>query len=44
MKGARVLGNFIAGDWADAVDGEALDVINPSTAETIERVPRRGEL
>ena len=33
-----MLGNVIAWDWADAIDGEALDVINPSTAETIERV------
>jgi 1-pyrroline dehydrogenase len=32
--------NFIGGDWADAVDGGTMEVINPATGETIAHVPR----
>jgi 1-pyrroline dehydrogenase len=30
---------FVGGDWVDSVDGEAMDVLNPSTGETIAQVP-----
>jgi 1-pyrroline dehydrogenase len=32
--------NFVGGEWVDAVDGGTMEVINPSTGETIAEVPR----
>ena len=31
---------FVGGEWADGADGETMEVINPSTGETIAEVPR----
>jgi 1-pyrroline dehydrogenase len=30
---------FIGGEWADAIEGETMEVVNPSTGETIASVP-----
>jgi 1-pyrroline dehydrogenase len=35
--------NFVGGEWAGAVEGETMEVINPSTGETIAEVPRGTE-
>ena len=32
--------NFVGGEWVDSVEGETMEVINPSTGETIAEVPR----
>src|SRR5215216_6723671 len=32
--------NFVGGKWVDAVDGDTMEVLNPSTGETIAEVPR----
>src|SRR5919199_4128254 len=32
--------NFVGGDWVDSSSGETMEVINPSTGETIAEVPR----
>jgi len=32
--------NFVGGDWVDSASGETMEVINPSTGETIAEVPR----
>ncbi len=32
--------NFIGGKWVDAADGGTMEVLNPSTGETIAEVPR----
>jgi 1-pyrroline dehydrogenase len=32
--------NFVGGEWVDAVDGGTMEVLNPSTGETIAEVPR----
>jgi 1-pyrroline dehydrogenase len=32
--------NFIGGEWVDAAEGGTMEVINPSTGETIGRVPQ----
>ncbi len=35
--------NFVGGEWVGAVDGETMEVVNPSTGETIAEVPRGSE-
>jgi betaine-aldehyde dehydrogenase/aminobutyraldehyde dehydrogenase len=35
--------NFVGGDWVDAVEGETMEVLNPSTGEVIAEVPRGSE-
>jgi acyl-CoA reductase-like NAD-dependent aldehyde dehydrogenase len=35
--------NFVGGEWVDALDGDTMDVVNPSTGETIAEVPRGTE-
>src|SRR5437763_9547050 len=30
---------FVGGEWADAIDGGTMDVLNPATGETIAQVP-----
>jgi 1-pyrroline dehydrogenase len=35
--------NFVDGQWVDAVDGATSDVINPSTGESLGRVPEGTE-
>ena len=37
--GTRLLDNYIAGRWTPASSGEALDVVNPATAQALARVP-----
>ena len=32
--------NFVGGEWVDAAEGGTMDVLNPSTGETIASVPR----
>jgi 1-pyrroline dehydrogenase len=32
--------NFVGGEWVDAVEGGTMEVLNPSTGETIAKVPR----
>src|SRR2546423_1839243 len=32
--------NFVGGEWVDSTSGETMEVINPSTGETIAEVPR----
>ena len=32
--------NLIGGEWVDARSGEAMEVLNPATGETIAEVPR----
>jgi acyl-CoA reductase-like NAD-dependent aldehyde dehydrogenase len=32
--------NFVAGEWVDAVEGETMEVLNPSTGEVIAEVPK----
>jgi 1-pyrroline dehydrogenase len=32
--------NFVGGEWTDASGGETMEVLNPSTGETIAEVPR----
>ena len=32
--------NFVGGEWVDSASGETMEVINPSTGETIADVPR----
>jgi 1-pyrroline dehydrogenase len=32
--------NFVGGEWVDAVGGETMEVLNPSTGEVIAEVPR----
>src|ERR687887_478705 len=32
--------NFVGGEWVDSASGETMEVINPSTSETIADVPR----
>src|SRR5918912_4502243 len=32
--------NFVGGEWVDSLDGGTMEVINPSTGETIAEVPR----
>jgi 1-pyrroline dehydrogenase len=32
--------NFVGGEWVDASGGETMEVLNPSTGETIAEVPR----
>src|SRR5688572_11131697 len=34
--------NLVGGEWADAASGETMEVLNPSTGETIAEVPRSG--
>src|ERR671935_619031 len=35
--------NFVGGAWVDAVEGGTMEVLNPSTGETIAEVPRGTE-
>jgi 1-pyrroline dehydrogenase len=35
--------NLVGGEWVDAVDGETMDVLNPSTGEVIAQVPKGSE-
>ena len=35
--------NFIGGEWVEAASGETMEVLNPSTGETIAEVPRSSE-
>src|SRR6266540_2157402 len=35
--------NFIGGEWVDAVEGATMEVLNPSTGETIAEVPRGSQ-
>src|SRR5215217_7091422 len=35
--------NFVGGKWVDAVDGGTMEVLNPSTGETIAEVPRGSQ-
>jgi 1-pyrroline dehydrogenase len=35
--------NLVGGEWVDAVDGETMDVLNPSTGEVIAQAPRGTE-
>jgi malonate-semialdehyde dehydrogenase (acetylating)/methylmalonate-semialdehyde dehydrogenase len=43
VTSTKLLDNYIAGSWTPARDaGEALDVINPATGETLARVPLSG--
>jgi 1-pyrroline dehydrogenase len=35
--------NFVGGEWVDAVEGETMEVLNPSTGEVIAEVPRGSE-
>jgi betaine-aldehyde dehydrogenase/aminobutyraldehyde dehydrogenase len=35
--------NLVGGEWVDAVEGETMDVLNPSTGETVAVVPRGTE-
>src|SRR5438034_6119815 len=35
--------NFVGGEWVDAVDGGTMEVLNPSTGETIAEVPRGSQ-
>jgi 1-pyrroline dehydrogenase len=37
------LKNFVGGKWADAVDGGTMEILNPSTGETIAEVPHGTE-
>src|ERR671934_1867311 len=32
--------NFVGGEWVDSAGGETMEVLNPSTGETIAEVPR----
>src|SRR5688572_14421317 len=32
--------NFVGGEWVDAVEGETMEVVNPSTGEPIAEVPK----
>ena len=32
--------NFVGGEWVDAVEGETMEVLNPSTGEPIAEVPK----
>ena len=32
--------NFVGGEWVESTSGETMDVLNPSTGETIAEVPR----
>src|SRR5213595_2392590 len=32
--------NFVGGEWVDAVEGGTMEVVNPSTGETIAEVPK----
>jgi 1-pyrroline dehydrogenase len=42
-EGARVLQNFVGGEWVDAVDGQTMEVVNPATGEVLARAPRGSE-
>jgi 1-pyrroline dehydrogenase len=35
--------NLVGGEWVDALDGETMEVVNPSTGEVIAEVPRCSE-
>jgi len=35
--------NLVGGEWVDAIDGETMEVVNPSTGEVIAEVPRCSE-
>jgi len=35
--------NLVDGEWVDALDGETMEVLNPSTGEVIAEVPRGSE-
>ena len=35
--------NLVGGEWVDAVEGETMDVLNPSTGEVVAQVPRGSE-
>jgi betaine-aldehyde dehydrogenase/aminobutyraldehyde dehydrogenase len=35
--------NLIGGEWVDALDGQTMEVVNPSTGEVIAEVPRCSE-
>src|SRR5713101_4495096 len=35
--------NFVGGEWVEAVEGETMEVLNPSTGEVIAEVPRGSE-
>jgi betaine-aldehyde dehydrogenase/aminobutyraldehyde dehydrogenase len=35
--------NLVGGEWLDAVEGETMDVVNPSTGEVIAQVPKGSE-
>jgi betaine-aldehyde dehydrogenase/aminobutyraldehyde dehydrogenase len=35
--------NLVGGEWVDAVEGETMEVVNPSTGEAIAEVPRGSE-
>ena len=34
--------NFVGGEWVDALSGETMEVLNPSTGEAIAEVPKSG--
>ncbi len=35
--------NLVGGDWVDALEGQTMEVLNPSTGDVIAEVPRGGE-
>jgi 1-pyrroline dehydrogenase len=35
--------NFVGGEWVEAVEGETMEVLNPSTGEVMAEVPRGSE-
>ena len=35
--------NLVGGEWVDSLDGETMEVLNPSTGEVIAEVPRGSE-
>src|SRR5919199_2731309 len=35
--------NFVGGEWVESAEGGTMEVINPSTGETIAEVPRGSE-
>ena len=35
--------NLVGGEWVDALDGQTMEVVNPSTGEVIAEVPRCSE-
>src|SRR4051794_14415190 len=42
MSSPRTLRNFVAGSWADPVEGGMSDVVDPATGDVIARAPVSG--